>query len=319
MSGQQPERLTIPAPARRVSARRGHPRRGLAPLELVLALPLLLGIMALMVNIGTSGAWKVRGLAQAWREARHSIAYEASEWPPPATAGTTGGGSVGLLATMVAPIDALNGPRYINFGVRPDRLTMAADLHLGVASLQRRYPMLGSLGGYHYDLAHAISRDHHTYRDVGLGGNGSFRITNLYELPPIDPSLQNDYANAIMTLRGMVLQPPFDVLDRDAEFRAFYGRSPDFYPRPAGFCELDEATVRQTIVEPFIGTIQAACIPRRIDGVAEVMTRAFIRLYQDQINRLQSQTPVPAAQIAALQAQIALLNSYLTSIDNLCP
>ena len=43
--------------------------RGLAPLEMVLAIPFLLMIMALMVNIGNVACWKVRALTVA----RHSI------------------------------------------------------------------------------------------------------------------------------------------------------------------------------------------------------------------------------------------------------
>ena len=41
---------------------RGSRRRGLAPLELVLSLPILLMVMALMINFGTVACWKVRGL-----------------------------------------------------------------------------------------------------------------------------------------------------------------------------------------------------------------------------------------------------------------
>jgi len=50
-------------------------RRGLSTLEMVLALPVLLMIMALIINFGTVAAWKVRGLCAA----RHAV--WSSRWP----------------------------------------------------------------------------------------------------------------------------------------------------------------------------------------------------------------------------------------------
>ena len=42
---------------------RARRRRGLAPLEFVMALPILLFVMALMINFGTVAVWKVRAWA----------------------------------------------------------------------------------------------------------------------------------------------------------------------------------------------------------------------------------------------------------------
>lgn len=67
-----------------------HSRRGLAPLELVLWLPILLFVMALMMNFGTAAAWRVRGEIMArdavWRAKHHDDANpdlfpEATLWP----------------------------------------------------------------------------------------------------------------------------------------------------------------------------------------------------------------------------------------------
>ena len=48
-----------------------HARRGLAPLEFVLSLPLLVMMMALMIDFGVAGAWKIRTQTNAryagWR------------------------------------------------------------------------------------------------------------------------------------------------------------------------------------------------------------------------------------------------------------
>ena len=69
-------------------------RSGLAPLELVLALPLLLMVMALMVGIGVAATWKVRAQVTA-RNAAWSHRWPRSgganprpvEWPAPARLG----------------------------------------------------------------------------------------------------------------------------------------------------------------------------------------------------------------------------------------
>ena len=90
---------------------RGLARRGLAPLELVLSLPIMLLIMALMVNFGTLACWKVRGLSMArlavwgsrWPRSGDSTPRPAY-WPAPGTVGTAGPVNVPQLD------DAARGP-----------------------------------------------------------------------------------------------------------------------------------------------------------------------------------------------------------------
>src|SRR5262245_50908648 len=80
------------------SALRIIPRRGLAPLELVLSLLFLLVLMALIINFGTTAPWHVRGNVAArhavWRtlSARTGNGYPSpSNWWPPATMGLAPG------------------------------------------------------------------------------------------------------------------------------------------------------------------------------------------------------------------------------------
>ena len=64
----------VPA-IQKAAINRRTPSRGLAMLELILALPILLFIMALIINYGTVAAWKVR---------EHSVARLAvweTRWP----------------------------------------------------------------------------------------------------------------------------------------------------------------------------------------------------------------------------------------------
>jgi len=151
-------------------ARGGHCRRGLAPLELALALPLLLMIMALMINFGTAAAWKVRTQVVA----RHAV--WATRWPrdmndlprptvsvdmdqtPPAPIRWPGG-----MGTGGGPwIDSLNDPRLEHPVVRgplpppgmidPDMynlMTMPNGARQGHADIRRDYPLLQrALGDY---------------------------------------------------------------------------------------------------------------------------------------------------------------------------
>ncbi|MCR4411969.1 MAG: pilus assembly protein, partial [Thermoguttaceae bacterium] len=83
----------------RQTAMRRPIRHGLSPLEFVLALPMLLFVMALMLNFGTVASWKVRTLGAArhaaWstRAPRSGMQYpRPANWPPAANLGAGGAG-----------------------------------------------------------------------------------------------------------------------------------------------------------------------------------------------------------------------------------
>ena len=61
-------------------------RHGLAPLEFVIGLPLLLFLMALMVNFGVVSSWKVRGLVAARHQVWSSRHTRSTLRPPWITA-----------------------------------------------------------------------------------------------------------------------------------------------------------------------------------------------------------------------------------------
>ena len=76
--------------------------RGLAPLEMVLSLPILLFLMALIINYGTVASWKVRGLSAArhavwssrWPRARDASPRPGYWRPPESEMGARGAGDV---------------------------------------------------------------------------------------------------------------------------------------------------------------------------------------------------------------------------------
>jgi|YNPNPStandDraft_1061719.scaffolds.fasta_scaffold15612_2 hypothetical protein len=151
-------------------------RRGLAPLELALALPILLLIMALMINFGTAAAWKVRTQVVArhavwatrWPRSmddlpRPTVSVDMDQTPPAAIRWPT---SAGMGAGGGPWIDSLNDPRLEHPVVRgplpqglidPDMynlMTMPHGARQGNADIQRDYPLLQKMLGDYRLVAH---------------------------------------------------------------------------------------------------------------------------------------------------------------------
>jgi hypothetical protein len=170
-----------------------HRRCGLAPLELVLSLPIMLFVMALIVNIGAVGAWKVREQTNArhasWRT-MHLRTGDANPnpplWPPDAaTLRGAGGPDVqdpqavwnGEPSLTAAPV---RGPQIQPpFAGEPLRvntlLEFRGDVHDGRAPLERRIPMLRGLlpnnGRYQMEIPHNVLDGNWEFHDLGYSDN----------------------------------------------------------------------------------------------------------------------------------------------------
>lgn len=146
--------------------------RGLAPLELVLVLPLLLFIMGLMVNYATSACWKVRTLTASrqaiWRARmnywRGGGDTHLPDWPRNGRLSSSSGGNIpSVVQPWLRPeIDRtfLRGPVVTNEGPYPqngangdarigvihrDDIRMDRGLFVGRAELRRDMPLLKGL------------------------------------------------------------------------------------------------------------------------------------------------------------------------------
>jgi hypothetical protein len=82
-------------------------KNGLAALEMVVVLPLLMMIMALIMVFGYAACWKVRTETLArdsvWKARWHryaGIGDRSQEWPAPNTYGHHGGGSLSALSNV---------------------------------------------------------------------------------------------------------------------------------------------------------------------------------------------------------------------------
>src|SRR6185369_803174 len=134
-------------------------RRGLAPLELVLALPILLFVMALMVDFGNLACWKVRGSTVArqsvWRQRwprRGNTDPQPIGWPSPATMDVAGASPELLPNDPFSQFPVVRGPTLNDpqsgkfFYVDLDgRLDLRNDLKNGQSHIDIRLPMLPSI------------------------------------------------------------------------------------------------------------------------------------------------------------------------------
>ncbi len=222
---------------------RGLARRGLAPLELVLSLPIMLLIMALMVNFGTLACWKVRGLSMArlavwgsrWPRSGDSTPRPAY-WPAPGTVGTAGPVNVPQLDDARVDQPVARGPQFMQAQVNTELLDPTRGLRTGSAGLTRQYPMLGKLPQFQLTANTYMLDDRWQYPQMNMGSNTDHRIPILYTLPEAPDKYLNAYVQAYMNIINAPFQPQLQPLDNDPDFLAFQGSAPDFYPRLALFC-----------------------------------------------------------------------------------
>lgn len=323
----------ISGPNRGRLRRSAEPRRaGLAPLELVLMLPLLLMILALIINFGHEIAWKERALTVSrqaeWRQRPTHYAGQRDrqprEWPTSATM------TVELApAPPIFPQDpfaqhqVVRGPILRSpFGggansqlqVDTRQFDFSDDLKQGRATITRDLPLLSRLYQTDYDVKQPLLESEWRFHDMGYGSNHSRRILRLYGFTPPQGvvDLAQQYQQAAMQLLNAGYRPGLDPLDKDEELAAWYGSAPDFHPQlPRTVnCELDRDSVYVNDVRPLIDSIQGPR-GRGQGGVPERLANAFLQMYRAQQNQLRQQDPPPQAQIDLLQVKINQLSKFV--------
>lgn len=314
--------------------RRSH-RAGLAPLELVLALPLMLFVMALVVNFGTAAAWKVRAQAATRYAGWRTIAGRTGQLDPnpaavPSSASLTGSGGTALnnpdtvwngsaeLTTPVVRGPAIADPLTGQVITVVRELEATEGMHSGQADLTLHLPLLKGIlpdnGRYRFDLSQSLLDRRWEYHDLGYGDNRSRRAKVWYQLDPQNlPALQQGYALLLQAHALLVANPSaadLDPLDRDDEFIQYTGQAPDFHPRVRG-CEMDLNLVRISLIDGNGGLID------QVDRLPGRMARAFIGLYESEIARLEALDPQPPGTdglIEALQEKVDQLRQFLGSL-----
>lgn len=343
------EQRSIPTcPPRRVrkSAARAHrARTGLAPLELVLALPILLFLMALMVNYGTVASWKVRGLA-ASRHALWSSRWPRTpaihprprSWPTSAALGAGGSAAATSLDDPRVDLPVVRGPMPNDVLVHHDLLDPTVGMREGRAALERDFPMLARMGAYSLTSLHELLDNQWQYQRTGWPEQGEMlprnnwrRIPVIYRLPRVPPSLVEAYVTAAYAIVNAAFRGDLCPLEtwKDPEVVAYCQRfgwdvfrrdlHPVFCRRCADepFCTRDAAAVDST-VENLIDRIQGRSVrgkPDWIPGVAWHVTETYIAFYQRVVRALEAQldaVPPPSpADVLAIQAEIGQLEAKI--------
>lgn len=257
------------------------PRRGLAPLEFVLWLPILLGVMAMMVNLGTMTGWRLRGEIVArdatWRarfprDAANEPRPENHVWPQPAVIDLVGGAPRDQISQLDDPeIDhpVVRGPLPNGFVVE-QVLNPATGGQHGVSSINRSFPLMSKLGRYQSGNIEQMHLERRWQASEMRIPNVYRRTVVLYQFPKPSASLKQTFDQASNRIHKFPREP-FYVLYQDDDYIKYTGGAPDFRPRISpNMCETDPDLVEQTKVEPLIGQIAG------LGDMASAMTPAAL-------------------------------------------
>lgn len=283
-------------------------RRGLAPLELTLALPMLVIMMALMINFGVIASWKVRTQGNAHYATFRSLLVRTGDWNPPpdnwpnASLQSAGGNPLPSLGALWDAHPDTSHPRADwargswltapnqTVPVRVEgRLEFDDGVHSGAAAMQRRVPLLRgatSNGQFGFNLSQSVLDNRWQFHSLGIGDNLAPRGRVWWDiehndLVALDPEIGNFKARLDAAQQQLLSNPHPEYLyplDQDVEFRIYYGQSPDFYPRLGGGCSLDVNDVRSNQFERLL---------TRIERLPCTMSRSFLGLYREWICRLE--------------------------------
>ena len=310
------------------------PRAGLAPLELVLVLPLLMMVLALMINFAHQVAWKTQAQTASrqavWRQRPGHLAGSRDRpprnWEAPATMSVATVPPPPLFpqdpydnySALRGPIlrDPQNGSPTAQLQVDRGLLQLNDDLVQGRATIDREVVLLPRLYQIAFDVKHPLLQSEWRFSDLGYGDNHDRRTLKLYSYLPSPTVTQRgmETLQAFLQIVHAPFRPHLAILDKDPELAAWFGSPPDFHPQAARPCEIDRDIVYRTVVQPLIDRIQGPKGGGR-GGVPENMAQTFIRMYREQIAQLMLQDPPPRAQIDALQKKIDELNSFIGTLN----
>jgi hypothetical protein len=315
-----------------IRVRQRRSRRGLAPLEMVLAIPILMFVVGLSVIFAVVACWKVRS-ESVGRDAVWSCRWprwgtgvpQPLEWTPPASRTWRQGGPLAALDHQAFQHPLIQGPLPNNLAVNSQLFDPTLGLRIGEAQTTRTPPALGRLGPYSLDVEVPILDGKWQYGQQGIGSNTNRRVPIIYPNlldPPQTQALRMQYQQAIQAVVTAPCQPGLAVLDRDQEIFAWYGYSPDFHPRFPRFCALETDYVRTTHLPGHLYRVDCHTPPgqrsRGAHGVPADLTNFFLRMYRHQKWVLQNSIPPGTpAQIAALDQKIAILQAFLDQLKNL--
>lgn len=226
-------------------------RRGLAPVELVLYLPIMLFVMGLMMIFGASGGWKVRTMANsrqaAWRAFEHRTGNEDAHpegWPASAIIERRDASPPVVEDDPFADHQVVRGPTLSAGGaslpVKEDTLEMRDGLMAGFAEIERPWPLLKKMkpGKINFPRElQVLDGSRWQYTSMGMGWNLARRVLFTYEFDvTAAPGGQQALQRYVDAALAIIQNPNRDKLipleGNDPEPLQCDGtRSPDFQPK----------------------------------------------------------------------------------------
>ena len=297
-------------------------------LELVLALPLLLFIMALIINYGTVSAWKVRANSVArlavW-EARWPRTGDSdprpSYWPAPATIENSDQGNVAGMDDSRVDLPVARGPMP-GTTVNSEVLDPTSGLREGSAVLTRNYPLLRKLGTYTLTGQTWLIDNKWQYQRMGMGGNWQRRIPVLYALAEGPASQVTSYIQSVMAIANATFQAQLAPLSNDPDFIYYgslfgWGGAPNFYPQIQQMCTTDHKLTDKA-VNNLIG--QVSRLPKSMGQSFRGEYQRALAAFQGWLNATNPPSSpqniaLAQSQIPQLQTNIGELTKFLQSLQ----
>ena len=309
-----------------------HPR-GLAPLELVLSLPILLFVMGLMILIGWAATFKVRtqihSREAAWRSIwRANPRSDAQAMPNPPGFPPPAQMSVDRSYVPCIPMPTLElamydshqvarGPMLIDprsgNGLRVDRdlLEVRRGAITGKAVVDRGFPVLGQMPprGYRHEVNLPVLDNRWQFWQKGLDSNSARRSLRLYpDLAGRWQSVTAAHTARFGRLAGMLRnglgRRQMDLFDRDRELANYYGGYRDYYPNPPGGARTSAPGDLSGFADRLIQRIAGNPRPRsglNAAGIPGALTRDFLNMYRSLAQQARMNMQSDAAYIPLIQ------------------
>ena len=314
----------------RTSVARVRVRRGLATVEFVLWLPILLFVMALMVNYGTMAAWRIRG-----EIASHDAGWR-TRWPrqgggepdpAPTTAvvtrteTTVNQAAMSHLDPAVLRMPVVRGPLPNGYQVRPllDPLPGAV---AGNTHVERQYPLLRKIGSFESGpINDPLLHGSRTHGEMGFP-NYWRRVRELYALPQTDPNLPEAFRSAVLSVLSIKDYHGLYILDRSEDWIKYRGAAPDYHPRLNRHCTLDRSVMWNREVSRIVDVWNSRNVEWDLGEISKLpsrLTSSFHNMYQqvknEYENELNADPPPPPARKQYLKAEIADLIVKLAQLE----
>ena len=321
-------------------------RHGLAPLEFVLALPILVMMMALMIDFGVVGAWKIRTQTNARYAGWRTLTSRTGEfnatppyWPSSANLSARSGNpltdvnqqwdaSQDLLCPCVRgqQLTAPNATAAVNV---PGRLEMDDNVIQGHAALERNLPLFrGALpatgGKFRFDINQDLFDNHWQYYTLNIPYNEYPRSRVWWDiehtdLAALDGAIDSNKQLLDQNLQRLQTNPkaadlyPLDNDDEHIRYRG--GPPPDFYPRLSRLCMADPNAVYNTAVSRLDqnGRPNRNSLLSRIDRLPCTMSGSFTGMYRSWICELE-QCGAPDGDIDPLRQRYGDLQQFMGTL-----